>query len=566
MDHRMIYRYRFDEMLRVVKDGWQLRGFEGYDDNQIIDICGNAFRRYQSLIYYKEKIVLRMIIKLITNIMDIEGMPYNIPENEDDLFFICNENKCKAYILQYRNDTQLRLRLELLRNDKRIDKAKVFFLQKDYQKTIKRLSDIEGSGENAFFEFHTIKDLFDEIFGVEEYFLFSEYVESFNNMLRSIIYTKAIDMPSNLEINRFKITIANMLCKENYDSLLSNNIVSNQKNIIIKNYVERKRFLIMTGNALFADSFVSSEWYYRVHVINDELDQTGLVTGYIKSIEQLLYALIRLFINSNKHIRVKDLKNLPTSVTVYNDSYIEFSEENEPYIDTTLGSLALFVKYYNKDKRREDLFEVDAPSVQQIVESLFEFGCQDKDELDRNDLLHKKNLYSNNDIDKIRKKVLRLYCLLLGAFRLSKDRCMELMEYDKVEFLSPMIDEDLNCKIAGWAVPILLFDVPKQAGKVVFRIRKTTNVQEKIYEIYIEAKETISGNENERNDKLCRVIYSGWTQKLRWVVDDMSIDKLEGAIINLFCDVEISIKLREFGEVVIDNMGEKKTIYKRKQC
>ena len=36
----------------------------------------------------------------------------------------------------------------------------------------------------------------------------------------------------------------------------------------------------MTGNADFADSFVSSEWYYNIHTVTGAIDETGLVVRY----------------------------------------------------------------------------------------------------------------------------------------------------------------------------------------------------------------------------------------------------------------------------------------------
>ena len=49
---------------------------------------------------------------------------------------------------------------------------------------------------------------------------------------------------------------------------------------------------------------MSSEWYYNIHTVTGAINETGLVTGYLKSIEQLLYALIRLSINKNRRIAI----------------------------------------------------------------------------------------------------------------------------------------------------------------------------------------------------------------------------------------------------------------------
>lgn len=54
-------------------------------------------------------------------------------------------------------------------------------------------------------------------------------------------------------------------------------------------HIKRSLYELMIGQSDFADSFISSEWYYDIHTITGVIDETGVVTGYLKSIEQLLF-------------------------------------------------------------------------------------------------------------------------------------------------------------------------------------------------------------------------------------------------------------------------------------
>ena len=82
----------------------------------------------------------------------------------------------------------------------------------------------------------------------------------------------------------------------------------------------------------FADSFIASEWNYDVNQATGVLDQTGIIAGYLKSVEQLLYAVIKLSIDKNKIIRLK------------NGEDGEFNSDNVEFVNSTLGSLTHFVK------------------------------------------------------------------------------------------------------------------------------------------------------------------------------------------------------------------------------
>jgi hypothetical protein len=177
--------------------------------------------------------------------------------------------------------------------------------------------------------FVTLRDVFDAYFGPEEFSVFMDYVNEFNERARYLIGYNTIITPTDEAIEQFKESVSDTLCKYPYRDFIPEDIYESQVEILLDNYISRGLYKAMTGNASFADSFISSEWYYRLNQITKSLDQTGIVAGYLKSVEQLLFTVIQLSKDKGKKIRTRDNK------------IAEYTTDNEERIDTMLGSLKI---------------------------------------------------------------------------------------------------------------------------------------------------------------------------------------------------------------------------------
>lgn len=89
----------------------------------------------------------------------------------------------------------------------------------------------------------------------------------------------------------------------------------------------------MVGEANFAISFITSELNYQIYQMTENLDLTSVVTGYLKSIEQLIWTIIGL-----QDQKIFKIRSKPRG-------FVEFSLENESIIDNTLGSLEEVIKH-----------------------------------------------------------------------------------------------------------------------------------------------------------------------------------------------------------------------------
>ena len=173
----------------------------------------------------------------------------------------------------------------------------------------------------------------------------------------------------------------------------------NQRNygIIKDTYINGGRYKLLIGNADFAESFVTSEWLYKKYFFLDDLDNTFIVAGYLKSIEQLLWDII--FITGNG--RQMD--------------GIYIAEENVDAIDKTLGSLQHFLNTWSND----DLFRSDFGNAKHFVMSYLNRRISHWRKAHRNGYFHKHNLKKKETIQAIREETCFLYFLILGALKLS---------------------------------------------------------------------------------------------------------------------------------------------------
>ena len=115
---------------------------------------------------------------------------------------------------------------------------------------------------------------------------------------------------------------------------LSNTNFENIKRL----FLNQKRYKGLIGNSDFAKSFLTSEWLIKKYFSLPEMDNTFIVAGYLKSIEQLLWNIIYA-IGQGRQIR---------GVTIQGD--------NAEDIDTTLGSLEYFITNYANDDLFENIF------------------------------------------------------------------------------------------------------------------------------------------------------------------------------------------------------------------
>ena len=157
---------------------------------------------------------------------------------------------------------------------------------------------------------------------------------------------------------------------------------------------------MLLGNRDFAKSFLTSEWLFKKYFSLEEMDNTFIVAGYLKSIEQLLWDIISL-VGQGRPIRGGTVgANSPSN-----------------HIDTTLGSLQGFLTDYDND----DLFSTVFHTSKHFVMNYLGAQLSDWRSKYRNGFFHKHNLEDREKIDAIRDETFFLYLLILGTLSLNSD-------------------------------------------------------------------------------------------------------------------------------------------------
>ena len=182
---------------------------------------------------------------------------------------------------------------------------------------------------------------------------------------------------------------------------------------ILKTFDEKRLYRYLIGGADFAKSFITSEYLYKQYDCDDCFDYTAIVSGYLKSIEQLLYHIACFSKDKGYKIKNNGQKNkqgvYPASVKIGKVYKIDFVTENDGCFDTTIGSLMHFL-----DDNKADLLICEDIYKKTIIDCLncYRIEC-------RNDSFHLDNNYNWSRVEFIRWNTFLIYILLLSCCKLA---------------------------------------------------------------------------------------------------------------------------------------------------
>lgn len=134
----------------------------------------------------------------------------------------------------------------------------------------------------------TVQQFWEKHFGIDEYKTLKFYVDEFNTKVTEIIGFQTVLSPTEEAIKKFREKVGKELVTYPYTKNIPDNIYPHQIEILSNNYIDRGLWRAMIGENNYAVSFITSEWYYKVYQLSESLDLTNVVSGYLKSIEQLL--------------------------------------------------------------------------------------------------------------------------------------------------------------------------------------------------------------------------------------------------------------------------------------
>lgn len=167
----------------------------------------------------------------------------------------------------------------------------------------------------------------------------------------------------------------------------------------------------LVGSSDFAKCFMSSEYLFLQHDCADCIDYTSIVSGYLKSVEQLLFSLALFFIDNGMKMKCGGGRNQhgnkPRYEWINNCKMVDFTTDNLPCIDATMGSLWHFF-----EDNASTLLEIDQEKQCILINclKLYSQEC-------RNDAFHKHNIDRWSRVELIRHNTIFLLIMLLSLFR-----------------------------------------------------------------------------------------------------------------------------------------------------
>lgn len=311
----------------------------------------------------------------------------------------------------------------------------------------------------------SIHDFYKNQFGEEEYKAFIASIDDYLKATREITGYQSISFLSTMNLASLKLFEEKILAEWDYknyryqiidvnNELVRNYLYISHDNTINDNfedmekaYVAGELYRTMVGANEYAESFITSEWLYYSLKEKKNFDYTSVISGYLKSIEQLLYQIVMLNIDNNCKIAIKNnlLKKVYNkNITAYESTgkgfkkllvkrngkgyeftqypYIDFTSLHKEYMDSSIGTFEHFLR------NNKNIFSnpQKAKLIADMI-SCFRIEC-------RNGFFHTHNLNDWNLVDKTRQNAIYLYFTLLGSCIIPEEKKYELAILDHDEF------------------------------------------------------------------------------------------------------------------------------------
>lgn len=467
---------RFREAWLKSSASWNSEFFQYGDDD---------FYFYKFAINALENNTVPMLKRIINRIMERYSYDFKIPDSKKNPFsFLVKMNK-KVVGFRFTDlDTvdDINKKLYLYRVD-------VVYIIRTWkgEKSVKwiKKENEQNKQDGINLRVISLEDFFVNFFGEEQYKKFAARVNIFLKEVKDITGYSSIKILSYMnlasqklfeektikewEYNSYKYQIldANNPKVADYMNSVNTVISNNVLKLIDESYINNGIYKTMLGRNEYAESFITSEWLYYSLKGKKNFDYTAVISGYLKSIEQLLSKIVLINTDNNCKIAIsgannilknaynnhvptyffekktwkvlnsKDEKDYKNSVKKQH-GYIDLIESQLQYMDSSIGTFEFFIRYNSHIFVDPGLANVLADLV-----SCFRTEC-------RNGYFHTHNLNNWEDVEKTRSSAIYLYYLLLGSCIITPDQKSQLgiVIEDKFDELCIRIREfsNYNCE------------------------------------------------------------------------------------------------------------------------
>lgn len=420
-----IYEKCFDKLLKLVRDSRDncVRRTEEFAKakNSILNLGDVRFISYSNMVGTSEIRAVKLIERLAVSLIEArkiaefslypvdpeykaldsqeqaKSRPFQIVLEEDNrkygVIFCVTDDEPK----HYSRFTEGKYAVDRIKFIKLIDPDREV-----YDALIRCVNDF-NKRTGCSIERVTIREFWERHFGRDEFEVLADYLNAFNEKAKEIIGFSTVVTPTEAALQKFKARTGEVLRTFPYADAIPDSVYQPQIDIMTKNYIDRGLWKAMVGSANFAVSFITSEWNFEMYELTENLDLTSIISGYLKSVEQLIWTILKFQTGKTFKIRAK------------NGELIEYTTNSEDVIDTTLGSLE-GVLIHNSW-----MFDVNYHAKTHITATIKNWR-----EKHRNGFFHKDNLQTIDRVKEIRNQTLQLYFLILGGCSIGDENFIEL--------------------------------------------------------------------------------------------------------------------------------------------
>ena len=528
-------------------------GYKVYGMEPMFRVANQNLRILKSVEGFTSKAVTNVVTDLLIHILEENSI--EIDENKSNVvdFCISRNSQCMGYIVTDRENWFVNA--EKAKTDG-IDKVVYIVLQNKTNGTVRfcepRSKKFMESGCYRYVNNILLEDFLEEL-GVDEFESFKKIAQIYSDAAEEIVGINTAIVPTDEALDGSRETIKAEFVKEEYLAALNNTFTDTELNAIKK--VAGTNIDVLVGYEDFAKSFLSSEWYYNLQKQTDRgLDQTAIVAGYLKSVEQFIYALIVAHANRGWKIFVEHKRYTDANG---NKRKYPFDANYKNTYNLTLGAL----NAYMKEPRNKFFSNYD--SIQTKIMDFLEKYCMHT----RNGYLHKDNIYTWAEINEIRNQTYCAYYLLLGYLYINNDMRTSLK---KRAVASKAKDTDglEYKKFSEWITSLMKYDDDIGCKIIYFKLQEDKYTKFHKLEIagmdaYSEGRNLFDENDDRTVPKIIRrFIYTPFIWK-SFTEGDALRDEVAHAIEKYLIEGEFAKSLKNYQAIVVGDFNNADMIYTR---
>ncbi len=419
-------------------------------DTDLFQYADPDFYFFRFIIDRQEKNTEPFMIRVLLRVMERYGISFEIPDNTF-AFIISEKGKRYGYrFIDFYQDQDVNAILQ----QNEVDEAYILRTWKPGRadEWISRENNQHAANAQKL-KAISIATFFEQYFGVTEYEDFFSAIDQYLKDAREIIGHKSIKYFSTMNLATQKAFLEKILLDWQYKSYEFKIIDRSDERVqeflyfspslfpkteldtMHKNYISDSIYKVMLGNQEFAESFLTSEWLFHSLKELKHFDYTAIISGYLKSVEQLLYKIVMLNVDNNCKISMssankiinKAKENQIATYKRYHDAwkvipidsnekfkYIDLTSAQVQYMNSSIGAFEHFLR-----KNPHILVYPERATTIADMVSCFRIEC-------RNGFFHTHNLSDWKIVEAVRSNAIYLYFILLGGCIIPQTKMSDL--------------------------------------------------------------------------------------------------------------------------------------------